>query len=190
MKYKFQIGGNNYNDYLNDTSYPEDDEELYNLGDEEEQDDNQDEEGQEQQDYSDVEEEPNYVDYLGELANNNDAMDMIGLVFNHNQQKEQGIDWLSKKDKSVDISGLSPKLIDYLNSLPDNVRNKLIATSGRDSMDVHQKGSRHGTGEAIDLRYSPDLYNYISQDPNLQKAGLKLLNPNHGTAPHLHIQTK
>ena len=106
-----------------------------------------------------------------------------------NVTTNKNISWLKTKDSSVNLSDLNEGISSYLNSIPDKYKNSLLATSG-DDYSGHVKNSKHFSGNAIDLRYNPDLYNYIANDPSLQSSGLKVLNPNHGTAPHIHIQTK
>lgn len=95
--------------------------------------------------------------------------------------------WLKKKDNSVNLEGMSGRILSYLETLPESLRDRLLATSGNDS-DVHTKGSKHYKGSAIDLRLDKDVYEYLKNDPNFSKSGLKVLDPNHGTAPHLHIE--
>lgn len=122
--------------------------------------------------------EPVFSEYEGSSA------------FDPNQQPlQQGLDWLPTKDKSVNIKGTSSKLTEYLNGLPPNVKASLLATSGNDS-DTHVENSRHYRGEAVDFRYNDNVYNYMLNDPHLAESGLKILNPNHGTSKHIHIQTK
>jgi hypothetical protein len=99
------------------------------------------------------------------------------------------IAWLKTKNKSVNLTNLDQTIGSYLNSLPNDYKQSLVATSGNDG-DVHVPNSKHYKGEAVDLRYNQDIYNYISKDPNLQALGLKVLPPNHGTAPHIHIERK
>lgn len=91
------------------------------------------------------------------------------------------------KNSSVNISNTDAPLLSYLNTLPAELKNQILITSGNDS-DVHVKGSKHYEGKALDLRYNPDLYNYIVNDPNRNKYGITTLDPNHGTAKHIHIQ--
>ena len=97
--------------------------------------------------------------------------------------------WLKKKDSSVNLEGMSGRILSYLETLPETLRDKLLATSGNDS-DVHVKGSKHYKGSALDLRFDKDVYEYLKNDPNFKNSGLSVLDPNHGTAPHLHIEEK
>lgn len=97
--------------------------------------------------------------------------------------------WLKKKDNSVNLEGMSGRILSYLETIPESLRDKLLATSGNDS-DVHVKGSKHYKGSAIDLRFDKDVYEYLKNDPNFKNSGLNVLDPNHGTAPHLHIEEK
>ena len=93
-----------------------------------------------------------------------------------------------KSDK-VDVSYLNSQLINYLNTLPDHLKAKITATSGRELTEKsHVPGSKHYQGDAVDLRYYDDLYNYMKNDPLLEEYGLGLLNPNHGTAKHIDLR--
>lgn len=130
---------------------------------------------------------------------NPDAMGGIDIAINHSASQvytgeevpvNQNLSWLPVKDKSVNIGSTNSQLVKYLNQLPTEVRQRLLATSGSDSPSVHAENSKHGEGKAIDLRYDKGAYDYIANDPNLQAMGLTVLPPNHGTAPHIHIQTK
>jgi hypothetical protein len=96
------------------------------------------------------------------------------------------LSWLKKKSENVKISNLNSKISKYLSGLPENLKQKLTATSGNDQQ--HVKNSKHYNNNALDLRYDEDLYNFIQNDPVRQELGLKLLNPNHGTAKHLHLE--
>jgi len=125
------------------------------------------------------------------------GMDIINMVLNDDnegtfydqpQEYSNSLGWLKRKDNTVNIDNTSSALSEYINSLPDNLKYKLVATSGND-YGGHVEGSKHYNNEAIDLRYDDEVYNYMLNDPHLKQSGLKLLNPNHGTAKHLHLQT-
>lgn len=186
MKYKFQDGGNTWSQMAND---PEPiNEESTEQDDNPEEDQNEDEQDQAYQ------EDPLYnefvnQDYLGEDA---DSMSVINMVLNDEvsgKNNDFSLGWLNTKDKSVNIGGTSSKLSQYLNSLPENIKNELIATSGNDSS-VHMKGSKHDTGEAVDFRYNKEVYNYMLNDPLFKQLNLNIPNPNHGTAPHIHLEQR
>ena len=89
------------------------------------------------------------------------------------------------KSNSVKLAKLNSGITDYLNILPEEVQNEIIATSGNDSN--HGKISRHYKNNAIDLEFSQKVWDYIEKDPNRLKYGLTLLDPNHGTAKHIHL---
>lgn len=99
-----------------------------------------------------------------------------------------GLEWLKAKSANVKFQSLDQNISKYLNTLPDNLRKGLVATSGND--DKHAKGSKHYDNQAIDLRFDDKVYNFIQNDPVFQQLGLKVLDPNHGTAPHIHIEKK
>lgn len=122
--------------------------------------------------------DPNYA--LNMVMNNELFEGMMG-------NKTSSLSWLNVKDKSVNINNVSGTISNYLSSLPDNIRQKLLATSGNDS-DTHAKNSKHYNDKAIDLRFDKEVYNYLINDPAFKKSGLKVLDPNHGTAPHIHIE--
>lgn len=133
-----------------------------------------------------------YYDYMlsQDMDDPNYAMQMImadDLFEGLKDNPTSTATWLKRKDESVNLSGLSGRILAYLETLPEGLRNKLLATSGNDS-DVHSKGSKHYKGSALDLRFDKDVYDYISKDRNFKNSGLKALDPNHGTAPHIHIE--
>lgn len=135
-----------------------------------------------------------YYDYMQtqDMNDPNFAMDLImsdDLFEGLKDNPTSSATWLKKKDPSVNLEGMSNRLISYLEKIPQSIRDKLVATSGNDS-DAHAKGSAHYKSKAIDLRYSDELYNYILKDSTFGAAGLKVLNPNHGTAKHIHIEEK
>lgn len=95
-----------------------------------------------------------------------------------------------KRKAGVKLDGLNNTIAGYLSTLPDALKKQVLATSGVDSFDVHKRNSLHKTGDALDLRYHPELYAYIQSDPVAHQLGLSVLDPNHGTAPHIHLQYK
>lgn len=98
------------------------------------------------------------------------------------------LNWLKLKSNNVKLAGLNQNISKYLTGLPEDVRANLVATSGNDQ--EHTQGSEHYDNNAIDLRYDDKAYNFIKNDPTAQQMGIKMLNPNHGTAPHIHLQSK
>lgn len=89
------------------------------------------------------------------------------------------------KTGKVDISNLDSNIIDYISTLEPEFQEMFLATSGNDSK--HSKNSRHFKNKAVDFRFNNKLYKRIKQDPNRLKYGITLLDPSHGTAPHLHM---
>ena len=83
------------------------------------------------------------------------------------------------------MANLNPNLIKYIDTLPPAIQEKVLATSGNDS--GHSKTSRHYHDSAIDLRYDEEVWKHIEKDPNRLKYGLTLLNPDHGSAKHIHL---
>lgn len=96
--------------------------------------------------------------------------------------------WLRRKNDSVNLNNLNSGLSKYLMTLPDDLKDSLVATSGDDQ--EHAANSRHYSGDAIDLRFNNDAYKYILNDPLAKQYGVEMLDPNHGTAKHIHLQTK
>lgn len=92
--------------------------------------------------------------------------------------------WLTKH-KDISVSGLDPKITNYLGSLPPDLQQEILitATSGG----KHTKGSLHYNNRAVDLRFSEKLWDYIKSDPARHEAGLTLIDPDHGTAKHIHL---
>lgn len=145
---------------------------------------------EELQQVSDTQQE--YYDYMmsQDMDDPNYAMNIVmadDLFEGLKDNSTSTATWLKRKDESVNISGLSNRILSYLETLPEGIRNKLLATSGNDS-DVHAPGSKHYKGGALDLRFDKDVYNYLKNDPNFKNSGLRTLDPNHGTAPHIHIE--
>lgn len=92
--------------------------------------------------------------------------------------------WL-KKHKTTPLDKLDPKIKNYLGSLPQELQNEIVITATSDGS--HSKNSLHYNDRAIDLRFTDKLWNYISKDPNRHLAGLTLIDPNHGSAKHIHL---
>lgn len=92
------------------------------------------------------------------------------------------------KSNKVSFANFDPTLKGYLNDLQNKFGNKIVVTSANDQ--EHATNSRHYKGEAVDLRFSPEVHKYIENDPLAKQLGLSVLNPNHGTAPHTHLQRK
>lgn len=90
-----------------------------------------------------------------------------------------------KANNGVNTDNIHNNLVYYLNTLPDSLKEKVFITSGNDSS--HTKKSRHYNNRALDLDFDKELYNYVKTDPNRLKYGITLLDPNHGSGPHLHL---
>lgn len=85
------------------------------------------------------------------------------------------------------------KFIDHLYTKFD--KDKVVITSGIDS-DTHSKKGGHYKGKAIDIRvhlkddaYNDPLFKYINETDLRKQFGIKLIDPYHGTAPHIHIES-
>jgi hypothetical protein len=91
----------------------------------------------------------------------------------------------NKKASSVNVANLNPNIIQYFDTLPQEIQSRILATSGNDS--GHAKTSRHYADNAIDLRYDDVIWQYVAKDPNRLKYGLTLLDPDHGSAKHIHL---
>lgn len=88
------------------------------------------------------------------------------------------------KSSSVNYDAVNNRLKSYLASLPSDLRDKVVVTSGKDG--THAKNSKHYLGNAVDLRFDKTLHNYI--EGTARNYGLKTMNPFHGTAPHTHLE--
>lgn len=97
------------------------------------------------------------------------------------------ISWLKKKNDTVNIENLSPSIKQYLNTIPAALKDSMLVTSANDYAG-HAKGSEHYKDNAVDLRFNKNLYNYIINDAVAKQMGITTLNPNHGTAKHIHLQ--
>ena len=89
------------------------------------------------------------------------------------------------KDNSVNVKKLNNNITSYLNTLEPEYQKFILATVG--SNGEHTENSRHYNNNAVDLRMNQSLYDRIEKDPLRLKYGLTLVNPNHGTAPHIHL---
>lgn len=92
--------------------------------------------------------------------------------------------WITKH-KTTKLDKLDPKIIEYLGTLPPNLQQKFLITATSDGS--HSKKSLHYSNKAVDMRYDDELWNYISKDPKRHEYGLTLINPDHGTAKHIHL---
>ena len=104
------------------------------------------------------------------------------------------------QNSGVNVKDIHPLLADYVTTLPENIRKKIVISSGRDSAGVHVTGSRHNRGEALDIslkdvdgNQSEEIANYLSNDPKAKQLGLYIrVEKNRGSNPngrHVHMQT-
>ena len=91
----------------------------------------------------------------------------------------------AKKYKTTSLSKLDPKITEYLGTLPSHLQQQYLITATSDGK--HSKNSLHYTDKAVDMRYNQELWDYISKDPKRHEFGLTLLNPDHGSAKHVHL---
>jgi hypothetical protein len=117
-------------------------------------------------------------------SNNNEGAGSL-LNAENTLSENTDLDWLKTKTDAVKLQNLGAPLSRYLNTLPSSLRNQLVATSGNDQ--EHVQNSDHYSNRAVDLRYNDEAYKYMLNDPNRKQYGVKMLNPNHGTAPHIHL---
>lgn len=94
---------------------------------------------------------------------------------------------------SVSLKYVSPQLKSIVSNLqnilfPDR---KIGITSANDQSDRLKRSpkSQHRSGYAIDLQYDEDVYNYLVANPDVL-GNFEVIPPDHGTAPHIHIQLK
>ena len=111
----------------------------------------------------------------------NQASEKVNPNFNYTTPKWN---W-GVKDSNVNVSGLNSNILSYLNTLEPEFQKEILATAGSDGK--HTDNSRHYNNNAVDLRLNQDLYNRIEKDPLRLKYGITLVNPNHGSAPHIHL---
>lgn len=90
------------------------------------------------------------------------------------------------KSKNVNVDNLDSRMVGYINNLPEDVLSSIVVTSGNDGSE-HSKNSLHYKNRALDLRFNSKLYEFMLDDPNRIKAGIVLIDPNHGTGKHIHI---
>jgi len=99
-----------------------------------------------------------------------------------------GFIW-QKKDPNIDTSKLNPALTKFISGLPKNLQSEVLVTDTYHSHE-HGKNSRHYDNNAVDLRFSQNLYDW-SLTPEgsswRKQNNITLLDPNHGTAKHLHF---
>ena len=132
------------------------------------------------------------------------------IKFNHN-----GETLTIKGNTSVDVSKLKPELKSFIKEVQEDLAIQgdlgfdIVLTSaneGKSGDGVHGKGSKHYTGGALDIRISdfyrgnPEEVNNAYEDPIFKyfqfgkgkeikdKYSLQLLDPYHGSAPHLHLE--
>lgn len=104
------------------------------------------------------------------------------------QNDPGGFVW-QKKDPDIDTSKLNPTLTRFISGLPKELQNEVLVTDTYHSHE-HKKKSRHYDNNAIDLRFSDNIYKW-SLTPEGQswrkQNNITLLDPNHGTGKHLHF---
>ena len=101
-------------------------------------------------------------------------------------RKKKGLPYAVKGDY-VNIDSLDTNLLAYLGSLEPEFQKMITITSGNDS--EHSKSSRHYENNAVDIRFTPELYKRMEQDPKRREFGVILVDPKHGTAEHIHLST-
>lgn len=190
-----------FNNVLN-TMYQKDgsafetiDPDLIEIADKQEQQDPQTDQNDEQQ--QDTQEPDTDYDDSGAAD-----MSLLNMLFNEQTPQSSGdysginnvvgsnvdLSWLKTKSANVKLGGLNANLSKYINQLPEDIRSNLVATSGNDQ--DHAEGSAHYDNRAIDLRFNKRAYDFIQNDPVAKSLGISTLPPDHGTAPHIHLQTK
>ncbi len=112
---------------------------------------------------------------------------LLGDEINTEAQKSD-LSSFNLKSPNVNVANTDNRLTNYLNRLPADLKKKAVITSGNDQQ--HAKGSLHYNNKALDLRYFPEIHDYIKNDPLAQRMGISVLDPNHGTAKHTHVQVK
>lgn len=114
----------------------------------------------------------------------NYANDVLKSVGGASEQQDLAWKW-AKKTNGVNIDSLDKNILAYLNTLEPEYQSMLLATAGSDGS--HARSSRHYQKKAVDLRFNANLWDRVAKDPNRIKYGITLLDPNHGTAPHIHF---
>ena len=112
------------------------------------------------------------------------AKEVYGAMSGRETPQDVAWKW-AKKSQGVNVESLDKNILSYLNTLEPEYQEMLLATAGSDGK--HSKTSRHYKNQAIDLRHNDKLWERVSKDPNRIKYGVTLLDPNHGTAPHIHF---
>lgn len=108
-----------------------------------------------------------------------------------------------KHKDGIKLEGVSPVFNEYLSTLPQEYQDMILITDGIDQGLRTQVGgkhynpdSKHIDGSALDLKihdkkgggYNDKLYNYFLNDPKFKEMGFSMPKPDHGTAPHIHMQ--
>jgi len=123
------------------------------------------------------------LSYANELAKNHS--DIIKPAIYKTDTNSDGKWKWDRKGSHVYVEGLDKNIIAYLNTLEPEYQKMILATAGSDGK--HTKNSRHYSNKAVDLRFNQQLYDRVMKDPKRKEFGITLLDPNHGTAPHLHL---
>lgn len=96
------------------------------------------------------------------------------------------------KNPNINIQDLNPTLYNYLESLPAELQSGIVITAGKE--DGHSVTGGHGKGNAVDIRlnksegWDQKFMDYLYNDSEKRKnLGIAFLDPNHGTAPHIHL---
>ena len=98
--------------------------------------------------------------------------------------------WKWRAKAGLPFSRLHVAFEEYFSSLPREIQNQIVITST--TGDKHASRSYHYVSMAVDISCkvggADDLVNAIFTDPLLARFGLWTLDPNHGTAPHIHLE--
>ena len=93
----------------------------------------------------------------------------------------------------VPFSKLDKGLTSYLDALPNELQKNIVITSSVNGS--HAKNSRHFDGRAVDIRIkdkdnplADPLFNYLGSDQTRREKNIVVLDPRHGTAPHIHFE--
>lgn len=98
-----------------------------------------------------------------------------------------------ENNRHVPFSEINENLLSYMDSLPLELQKNIYITSSKG--DEHSTNSRHYKGAAFDIRINnkenieqDPLLIYLGSDSNMRKEkNIVVLNPEHGTAPHIHL---
>lgn len=123
------------------------------------------------------------LSYANEIAKNHN--DIIKPAIYTTDANSDGKWKWDRKGSHVYVEGLDKNIIAYLNTLEPEYQKMILATAGSDGK--HSKNSRHYSNKAVDLRFNQQLYDRVMKDPKRKEFGITLLDPIHGTAPHLHL---